>query len=108
MRHHRGTPDERPGTGCHYAEVNGQIACTVHCCYLPCWREGQPASPVPVHMGSDHYSREELLHEWRETTAGQRPLVLHRGPIVGGAHRVDEAGACWCDPDRVEPDPVIV
>lgn len=74
-------------------------ACMVHCHYAPCVRDGEPAATEPLH-GDDTGPRDEVLTAWMLRTAGQRPLVIHRGRLPGD-HDTDAAGSCPCGPELI-------
>jgi hypothetical protein len=84
---------------CHIAALGGQYACTVHCCYLPCPRGGQPASPVPMHTDASR-PLGEVVDYWMAVCGGHRPMVVHRGSFAGDdrEHVISRSRDCWCAP----------
>ena len=81
-------------------DETGQPACVVHAHWAPCPFDGAPASPSVLHA-DDIHGPEGALEFWRSRTDGQRPLVVHRGSLLGPGrpHEVEkEFRGCWCDP----------
>jgi len=73
------------------------VACVVHTHYAPCPRDGEPANPLAIHADEASPGRAQAIGWWRRTTAGQRPLVIHRGDMTDGTHEIVED--CRCAPE---------
>lgn len=74
------------------------IACMVHAVVWPCPRDGEPASPVPLHADTTP-SREATVKMWEIRVARQRPLIIHRGDVTDGTHELSED--CLCHPEAL-------
>lgn len=99
------TPRRRIVSSCWYAEVDERLACTVHCVFYPCERDGWPADPHPIHIVVDPGAEAAAHEQWHLACAARRPLLRHTGLIDGDSrHVIDDTGSCWCTPTRVEPD----
>jgi len=89
-------------SACHISQIHdtgtGQMAaaCMVHATIAPCWKDGEPAVRVPVHV-DETPSREEAVEAARRRVAGSRPIVVHRGFWSDGEHETGaEFAGCWC------------
>jgi hypothetical protein len=58
------------------ADYGPVLGCVVHATYAPCYHDGEPASPVPLHV-FNHHDRDAALRVWQLLTHGQRPLIIH-------------------------------
>lgn len=75
-------------------------ACVVHAAEAPCPRNGEPASPAPLHT-DDAPGRDKAVRFWELRTHRQRLLVLHHGSLGDDrkhATEVDDT-TCWCEPE---------
>jgi hypothetical protein len=76
-------------------------ACVVHTTWAPCDRNGEPAVTTPLHCADGDPDRESAIEHWRRKTHGQRPTWLHHGSLGDDRdHDINDAGACWCLPER--------
>ena len=81
---------------CDYALIP---ACIVHAAHAPCLHDGEPASPVPLHV-FNHQDRDAAIRAWRLRTHRQRPLVIHdeqRIPDAADHVIEDRILPCPCD-----------
>lgn len=74
------------------------IACMVHTSYSPCGRDGQPASPIAVHIDDGPW-KDGSMALWSDRTGRQRPLAIHHGSLTDDTHTLTED--CVCGPDRI-------
>ena len=99
--------NEPAGASCVYATIGDTaIGCTVHCCYWPCERDGQPADPTPVHVMINRFPADvdAALDYWMVLCGAQRPLWMHYNRVDGESrHSLDSGGACWCAPHLYAP-----
>jgi hypothetical protein len=73
-------------------------ACVVHTHYLPCPRDGQPASPAALHWLPGR-SRTEALESWEHWYGRQRPFVIHRDDGRAAEEHDISGTGCPCGPE---------
>lgn len=73
------------------------LACMVHTEYAPCSRDGEPASPIPLHAWTER-DPDSSVAMWALRTGQQRPLLIHNGDVLDvPEHHLDTT--CWCSPE---------